>query len=224
MSEQLALEQALRALLPAEVSVAAVAVDDAKAQADDAEIAALGNVVDKRRAEFVAGRYAARLALGGRDLPQTAILIGEHRQPLPPAGAVLSITHDDSHAIAMAASELQCLGLGVDLTDADSLQENLVKSVCGESDLMNLQPGESIEQRAKLVFCLKEALFKAIFPQVGDWMDFSQSALSIDFMSASYQAQIFAADGSALPLRGQWFGRFTRLGNRWIAVAGMRKQ
>lgn len=230
MSEKLsvmhlnALENATRTLFDQSVAVRAIAIGDPAAMGTVAEISALGQVVDKRKAEFVAGRHAARGALRGIGLPDTDILIGTHRQPLPPREAVLTISHDQRLAMAVAAPAEKWLGVGVDIADADDLAENLIATICGKSDLCNLQSGESIAERAKLVFCLKEALFKAIFPQVGDWMDFSQSALSLDHGSASYQARFFGADGAELSLQGQWHGRFARVGDRWIAAAGLRRQ
>lgn len=203
------------------VGVGVVQIGDASAVATTAEIKALGSAVAKRRMEFSAGRHAARMALSGIGLPATDILIGRHRQPLPPSGVVLGITHDSQHALAVAALSERWLGIGVDICDADSLSEGLIHAVCRGSDLQNLVPGESIAERAKLVFCLKEALFKAIFPQVSDWMEFEQSELSIDHSSGKYAAKVFAADGSALPLQGVWRGRFAKVGSRWIAGAEM---
>lgn len=223
VSDLLALENTVRALFDESVGVSVVGIGDPAAVGTAVEISALGQVVDKRKAEFIAGRHAARGALGGIGLPTADILIGTHRQPLPPQGAVLTISHDQRLAMAVAAPAEKWLGLGVDIADADELAENLIATICGESDLLNLQQGESIAGRAKLVFCLKEALFKAIFPQVLDWMDFSQSALSVDHASASYQAHFYGADGAKLLLQGQWHGRFARVGNRWIAVAGLRR-
>lgn len=229
MSEKLtvldlhALESATRTLFDEGVGVRAIAIGDPAAMSTTAEISALGQVVDLRKAEFVAGRHAARGALRGICLPDADILIGNHRQPLPPHETVLTISHDQRLAIAVAAPAKKWLGLGVDIADADDLAESLIATICGESDLSNLQQGESIACRAKLVFCLKEALFKAIFPQVGDWMDFSQSALSVDHASASYQARFFSADGAEISLQGQWHGRFARVGDRWIAAAGLRR-
>lgn len=230
MSEKLtvldlhALESTTRALFDESAGVRAIAIGDPAAISTVAEISALGRVVHKRKAEFVAGRHAARGALRGIGLPEADILIGNHRQPLPPHEAVLTISHDERLALAVAAPAEKWWGLGVDIADADDLAENLIATICKESDLSNLQHGESIAERAKLVFCLKEALFKAIFPQVGDWMDFSQSALSLDHASGCYQARIFGTNGAELSLQGQWHGRFSRVGDRWIAAAGLRRE
>ena len=218
-----ALESATRGLFDESVGVRAIAIGDTAAMSTAAEMTALGQVVDKRKAEFIAGRHAARGALCGIGLPDAEILIGDHRQPLPPHEAVLTISHDQCLAMAVAAPAERWWGLGVDIADANDLDENLIATICGESDLSSLQQGESIASRAKLVFCLKEALFKAIFPQVGGWMDFSQSALRVDHASGRYQARFFGADAAELPLQGQWHGRFTRVGDRWIAAAGLRR-
>lgn len=218
-----ALSGAISELFADAVSVAVVAIADKNATATEAELAALGKAVDKRRLEFSAGRHAARLALSGLSLPPRDILIGPHRQPLPPANSVLSISHDVQHAMAVAASAQDWFGIGIDIGDADTLSPDLIHSICRGNDLLNLAVGESLGQRAKLVFCLKEALFKAISPQVNSWMEFSQSELRIDHAQGSFEADIFASDGTLLKLQGQWFGRFARVDKRWLAVAGMRR-
>ncbi len=222
MSAQL-LGQAFSQLFGDDVQVAALSISDPLASASELELLALGKAAPSRTAEFSAGRTAARQALNQLQLPTKDILIGQHRQPLPPAGACISISHDKSDAAAAAASEEHWIGLGIDICDADSLESNLISSVCRGQDLDDLNADETLGQRAKLIFCLKEALFKAIYPQVGSWMDFSQSELHIDHRDGSYGAQLFSEDGSALILEGCWFGRFAKVGHRWIAAAGMRK-
>jgi len=218
------LSRALTVLFDDKVSVGVVAVNDSDAIATAAELEALGQVVDKRLKEFSAGRAAGRVALSGLNLPPSDILIGAHRQPLPPAGTVLSISHDDLQALAVAASAQFWWGVGVDIAHADALSDDLIARICRGTDLNNLRAGESVAERAKLVFCLKEALFKAVFPQVSDWMDFSQSELLIDHQRGSFDAKLFTANGAPLDLKGSWFGRFTKCENRWLAVAGLQRR
>lgn len=221
MRPESALERTLEQFFPGKLRARSVAVGDPAARASAAELACLGEVVDKRRAEFVAGRHAARAALGGIGLPVESLLIGAHRQPLPPARAVLSITHDEQLAVAVAAQAEHWFGLGVDLADTAPLPANLIETVCNAGDLLGLASGESEADRGKLVFCLKEALFKTIFAQVGNWMNFSQSTLDIDLTRGHYGALIVDEAGRPLALRGHWRGRFARVGDRWVALAGL---
>jgi len=224
MSVQL-LESAVHQVTNAEeMQFAVVSFDDAQIQqAKSTEFEALGRAVPKRMQEFSVGRHTARLALAKLGYRDAEILIGKHREPLAPAGSLLSITHDDQHAIAIVADTRHYLGLGVDIADVRGLDPALIHSICRGSDLEGLAPGETLMQRAKLVFCLKEALFKAIFPQVRQWMDFSQSELCVDHETGSFNARIFNANGELLVLKGEWRGRFVKSAEgRWIAFAALK--
>lgn len=207
-----------------DTTTAVSSVGDPLNDATAAELRVLGQVVDKRKQEYVAGRNAARCALRGLGFPPGDILVGAHRQPLPPLGSSISITHDSEYAFAVAGLNTHWYGLGVDVTQADELAESLISTVCRGSDLLDLAPSETLSQRAKLVFCLKEALFKAVFPQVIDWMEFSQSELQINHEIGGFEARILNPNDEPLELDGRWVGRFLKVGNRWLAFAGLRRE
>lgn len=215
---------ALNAFFPQSVNFAVVKVENNVQSATARELQALGVASDKRMREFSAGRAAVRQAMAGINLPPADILVGKHRQPLAPPGVVISITHDDEYALAAATGQSQWHGIGIDIALADDLPVNLHSMVCRGQDLQHLFEGETVAQRAKLVFCLKEALFKAIFPQVNDWMNFSQSEIAVDHDRGVFSARVYAEDGAELSLQGLWYGCFARVGERWVAAAGLSKQ
>ncbi len=218
------LSSALSAVFPQSVNIAVVGLEKCEQKATEPELAALGAASDARLREFSAGRVAARRAMHGINLPPADILVGRHRQPLAPAGVLISITHDQEYAVAAATVQSRWHGIGIDIAQADELPVNLHSMVCRGQDLENLREGETVGQRAKLIFCLKEALFKAIFPQVNDWMNFSQSEICVDHGRGEFSAQVYAEHGAELSLQGAWHGRFARVGERWFAAAGLSKQ
>jgi len=139
----------------------------------------MGRAVNKRKAEFLCGRFLAALALEQLGGPSVDIGIGEHRQPLWPASFGGSLSHSRDRVACLLSSNTT-LGLGIDierlLSDAEA--ENLAAAVVGTDERALLQaqaagfgPGFSA------VFSAKEALFKALYPRVRSYFDFRAARL-----------------------------------------------
>ena len=79
--------------------------------------AALAGAVPKRRAEFVAGRRAARLAMAALapGLASARVDIGPRREPLWPDGVRGAITHASGLAAAAVAWSDRVRGVGLDI-------------------------------------------------------------------------------------------------------------
>lgn len=144
------------------------------------------NAVVKRRAEFFAGRYCAQqslLSLTGR---ASIVHIGLCRDPLWPAGVAGSISHSINHAIAATALKINARGIGIDIQDAiDSETYTSIKAqiIFGdELKLIQRYDKASIQLLIfSLIFSVKESFFKAAFPEVGHYFDFSCiSVMTID--------------------------------------------
>jgi len=127
--------------------------------------------VAKRQAEFLAGRICARAALQRLGGQACVPAIGEDRAPVWPERVSGSITHSTGRAAAIVADKNHWRGLGMDLENL--LAPDRAERLCGEI----LTPPElqrmaalSQENRALLVtltFSVKESLFKALYPIVG---------------------------------------------------------
>lgn len=136
----------------------------------------LQHAVARRRAEFLAGRQAAREALqqvGGQGVPQQ----GRGRAPCWPAGFVGSISHSQGVAVALAARQQHWCALGIDL------EQPLTRASAREMASQILHPQElAMAERGEpwaltLAFSLKESLFKALYPQVRRIMDFHAASV-----------------------------------------------
>lgn len=57
-----------------------------------------------------------------------------------------------------------------------------------------------------LVFCAKEALYKAWFPVAGRWLDFTDAIVKIDPVAKAFQARLLVDPPLVLPqeLEGRW--------------------
>jgi enterobactin synthetase component D len=155
---------------------------------------ALSGAVPKRRAEFLAGRICATLALRSAGLPEVIGMNG--RAPVWPAGAVGSISHTDNRVIATVSRTLG--GLGVDCetimppTQADNIQGMILTPFEA-----NLRP-DALPFAAflTLVFSAKEALYKALSPRLDhvlEFLDVTLSGLSRDRLHLSYGGEAFEA-------------------------------
>ncbi|KAB8191690.1 4'-phosphopantetheinyl transferase superfamily protein [Lysobacter maris] len=132
-------------------------------------------VSGKRIAEFLAGRYCAERALAaagggnGQWLPR-----GDDRLPVWPPGWTGSISHADGIAAAavVASTAGRVLGLDVErwVAPDQALQIREMIATPGELSLLSMLPPE---RALTLLFSAKEALFKALYPQVGRFMEFS---------------------------------------------------
>ena len=137
--------------------------------------------VDKRKAEFLAGRYAARQVLAKLGVVKQQVGVGARRCPVWPEHIVGSITHTGDVAICAVASDNAVSGLGIDLETV--IDEKLAKTIkdsiiCREEEALLRRVPISFDKAFSLVFSAKESLFKALYPNVGRYFDFSAARLS----------------------------------------------
>ncbi|GAA5786010.1 4'-phosphopantetheinyl transferase family protein [Chitiniphilus shinanonensis] len=162
----------------------------------------LAGAVLKRKVEFLAGRDCARSALALAGYPGPfALPIGEHRAPVWPEGWTGSISHSKGHAIAVAGRATIYRGIGLDLEHrvpaerAAPLREQIgqpAEWLLG--DTLGLPP----ELWFTLVFSLKEALFKALYPQVGRYFGFEDAEV-VAFDDGLAQLRLCATLAPTLP-------------------------
>ncbi|MDO7897799.1 4'-phosphopantetheinyl transferase family protein [Pseudomonas citrulli] len=180
--------------------------------------------VAKRQAEFLAGRICARAALQRLDGQACVPAIGEDRAPVWPAHVSGSITHGTGRAAAIVARKRDWRGLGLDLENL--LEPERAERLCGEiltpPELQRLAAlqGNDRALLVTLTFSVKESLFKALYPIVGqrfyfehaevlDWSRDGQVRLRLltDLSSEWHhgrelQAQFAVKDGQLLSLVG----------------------
>lgn len=134
---------------------------------------AVERAVNRRQAEFAAGRLAAHAALQQLGQSPQPIPAGADRAPIWPDGFTGSISHCHCAVIAIAARlDHTRRHLGVDVEAADGLETDLWDSVCGPNEIAWLQARPSPALRAKVLFSIKEAVYKAQFPLTGMMLDF----------------------------------------------------
>ena len=207
----------LERILPPPVAVV-TATGDRDAELFPEEEAALGNAVEKRRREFVTARACAREALARLGMAAQPVPAGARGEPLWPPGVVGSITHCTGYrACAVArASELRTIGVDAEANDA------LPPGVLGDIALPEerrwiaaaaaAEPGTSWD---RLLFSIKESIYKAWFPLAGSWLGFEDATVTLDRERGTFAARLLVP-GPLLDGR-----RLEGFGGRWLAAEGL---
>ena len=140
----------------------------------------LRNAALKRKAEFVAGRVVANDALRMLGYTDFSIAIGPHRSPCWPENVVGSISHCDEMAVAVAEGNERWAGIGVDVQELlmqDDLDAVLGVIATAQEHALLAALQLSLAHQLTLIFSAKESLFKALYPHVKRYLDFSDATL-----------------------------------------------
>jgi 4'-phosphopantetheinyl transferase EntD len=186
------------------------------------EEAAIAKAVDKRRREFTTARACARAALAKLGVPAVPIVPGFRGAPQWPAGVVGSITHCDGYRACVLAHENDIVTIGLDAEPHDELPDGVLKAVSlapereRVAELTAAVPGVCWD---RLLFCVKESVYKAWFPLTGRWLGFEEACVDFDPASQSFAARLLVpgpvVNGHALTgFTGRWL-----IGNGLIVTA-----
>ncbi len=143
------------------------------------------NMIKKRLLEFTHGRYCAHQAMQQLNLPMTAIPKGPDRAPVWPNNICGSISHSGGHAAAVIAYRSVITGIGLDIESAETLSPEVAKMICRPEE----QSTYIINEHAKLLFSIKEAVYKCIYPLVNCFVDFQEMEIVLHEQDASFSAQ-----------------------------------
>ncbi len=130
-----------------------------------AELASIARARPKRRAEFLAGRCAARRALTGLGLGHASVPADFSRAPVWPDGVTGSISHASGLAVAVVAETSQTRALGVDLEGNTPLKPELIPEILRHDEPLDPPDGEPGASAIR-VFSAKEAVYKALYPEL----------------------------------------------------------
>ena len=125
-----------------------------------AESVCIGRAVLARRRASGAARMLARSLLSFPSEPHPDIFWSSSGAPIWPAGIVGSLGHDEFVAAAIVGSSAAFGGLGVDVESAEPLDDELIPIVATPDE----QRASDDPLQAKVLFCVKEAVFKAVNP------------------------------------------------------------
>ncbi len=178
--------------------------------------------VEKRRRDFIGARYCARQALAQLGEPEVAIGKGERGMPLFPRGVVGSLTHCDGYRAAALAHRLRWRSIGIDAEPHGPLPEGVLDSVSLPAErtwLAGALPATGLHLD-RLLFCAKEATYKAWFPLTLRWLGFEDAHITFtiddDGSSGGFHTELLVpgqtTDGGA-PLQS--------FDGRWLIAEGL---
>ena len=205
-------------ILPPEVAVVEALRDVPGTLLFPEEEAVIARAVDKRRREFTTGRACARVALARLGLPGVAIVPGARGAPQWPAGVAGSITHCAGYRAAAVAHVRDVVSLGLDAEPNDVLPDGVLEHIALEPEqallpeLTAMAPEVSWD---RLLFCAKEAVYKAWFPLTQRWLGFEEAAITVEPEAGTFAAELLA------PSVGPGGRRLAGFSGRWLVRDGL---
>ena len=153
---------------------------------------ALGSAASlKRQREFAAGRACARLALKNLGITDTPILVGPRREPLWPSGIAGSITHCDGYCAAAVAYQSKIVAIGIDAELNCPLSEDTLSLIAFDQEIEWLDKAPDIGINwDKLLFSIKESVYKVWYPANKTWLGFEDVRVSIDLRAETFEVVV----------------------------------
>jgi 4'-phosphopantetheinyl transferase EntD len=157
------------------------------------EATLVARATEKRRREFTTGRECARGALAALGVAAAPILRGYRGAPLWPDGIVGSITHCAGYCAAAVARTQDLLTIGLDAEPNAALPGGVLELISLPAERARLRelavaaPGIGWD---RLLFCAKEAVYKAWFPLTGRWLGFADADITIDARERTFTARL----------------------------------
>lgn len=163
----------------------------------------VANAVPHRQADFITGRWCAHRALECIGSAQDVLEVNRLGGPVWPPGVIGSISHDAGLCIAIAGTSRGVDGIGVDLfglSRASALPAlaPLILSAM-ENQLLEREPERPLY--VQTLFCIKEAVIKAISPTVQAFID--PRDIDVFLTKDGFEAQANLLPGPTVGWHGQ---------------------
>jgi 4'-phosphopantetheinyl transferase EntD len=178
----------------------------------------IAGAVLARQRDFATVRSCARACLERLGYPQVPILPGFGGAPTWPAGVQGSMTHCAGYAAAAVGPVQRISAIGIDAEPDTPLPDGVLDLVATPAErdrLAMTQPEADSPNWDRLLFSAKEALYKAWFPLVGEWLDHQEAAILFDPQHRTFAALLWR-DGLTVDGR-----QVRRLNGRWARSRGI---
>ena len=174
------------------------------------ELAMMSGCVEKRRRELAASRQCARKALATLGISEFPLLLGPDRSPIWPPGVVGAITHTNGipggYCGVALADRRFFSGLGVDAEPRRPLPTDVWSTILDETEHLTALAANEPGIQARLVFSAKETTYKALYPALKRFLEFSDVHIETHCDSRVFRASLAGNASAALPDLGPLFG------------------
>lgn len=143
------------------------------------EEAYIARAVPARRLEFATGRWCARQALLRLGRTPEVIGIGSQGEPIWPVGTTGSITHCEGFRAAAVGDLRHHEAIGIDAEPDAPLPTGILDVVSGADERRRLRRVEA-PHPDRLLFCAKEATYKAWYTLARRPLDFDEGEVTVD--------------------------------------------
>ncbi|WP_108832283.1 4'-phosphopantetheinyl transferase family protein [Actinomyces sp. Marseille-P3109] len=171
----------------------------------------LAPAVSRRKAEFLTSRCCAREVLAALGLDRPPMIPGPAGAPRWPDGVVGSITHCEGYRAAVAAWAREVWAVGVDAEPAKSLPPGVLEVVALDAEIDRLAVLSSTNPDLpwdRLLFSVKESVYKVWFPLARTWLDFEDADVRLDrsgrFTAVLAQPLLVPGGEAVNELSGRW--------------------
>ncbi len=211
----------MRAVLPdsADLVYAEMYDDPSHLAALPEEETLIARSVAKRRNEFITVRHCARVAMAQLGVPPSPILKGDKGEPHWPDGVVGSLTHCEGYRGAVVGRSVAVRSVGIDAEPHGVLPKGVLDAISLPVERTEISALPAELRWDRILFCAKEATYKAWFPLTQRWLGFEDAHITFtvgsDGTTGDFVSRILI-DPAALsgpPLR--------ELAGRWSVAGGL---
>jgi 4'-phosphopantetheinyl transferase EntD len=178
----------------------------------------IAHAVESRRHEYAAVRNCAHACVRRLGYVPAPILSGVGGAPTWPAGVQGSLTHCAGYAAAAVGSLARISAIGIDAEPDAPLPDGVLDLVATPTErdrLAGIQVETDNPNWDRLLFSAKEAVYKAWFPLVHEWLDHQEAEILFEPQAGTFAA-LLSRDGLVVngrPIR--------RVQGRWVRDRGI---
>lgn len=170
------------------------------------EARVIRNAQPKRHREFATVRACARDALRSLGLGETAVIPGLGGAPQWPAEVVGSMTHSAGFCAAAVSKDTTLAGLGIDAEPNDNLPVGVLEAIASTAEIAMVRRWQLTNADVawdRLLFCAKEAAYKAWFPSHQRVLTHENARVTLDL--GTFTAVLNdPATAATCEIAGQW--------------------